>query len=191
MLEFYNGAKGCINIAFLRNREIYNNVECICQALIWTHDQVSQFLVVYCLLFSTKIRSFISVLCPKQLVITRRLWSAGWQQLEGQNVFAIQCCALHKFHMTEGQHMLDQITSGRMSKCVWLKCVLCIPYILSGSPNECCLHPHDECIITTWRLGWRAPLVARNYFAKFLSAFLLIWEIYNLSVTSVICSKWF
>ena len=34
MLEFYNGAKGCVNIAFLRNRGIQNNVYCICQASI-------------------------------------------------------------------------------------------------------------------------------------------------------------
>ena len=38
--------------------------------------------------------------------------------IEGQNAFAINRCALHKFHMTEGQHMRDQITSGRMSKCM-------------------------------------------------------------------------
>ena len=36
----------------------------------------------------------------------------------------------------------------------------CIPFILSGSPNKCWLH---TCIITTWRLGFQAPLVARNY----------------------------
>ena len=64
--------------------------------------------------------------------------------------------------------------------------------ILSGSPNECWLHTCSTYIITTWRLGLRAPLVARNnYFAKFLSAYFLIWEIYNPSLTSVICSKWF
>ena len=34
MLEFYNEAKGCINVALLRNREIQNNVYCICQASI-------------------------------------------------------------------------------------------------------------------------------------------------------------
>ena len=42
----------------------------------------------------------------------------------------------------------------------WSNCVPCIPYILSGSPNECWLHTCDGCVITTWRLGWRAPLVA-------------------------------
>ena len=27
---------------------------------------------------------------------------------------------------------------------------------------ECYLHTSDACVITTWRLGLRAPLVARN-----------------------------
>ena len=88
--------------------------------------------------------------------------------------------------------MLDHITSEtcRKSKCVWSKCVLCIPYILSGNPNECWLHTCtcDRFVITTWRLGLWAPLVTRNYFAKFLSTWFLIWEIYNLSLMSVIGS---
>ena len=47
-------------------------------------------------------------------------------------------------------------------------CVLCIPFILSGSPNHCLLHTCDACLITTWRLGLRAPLVARNKFVLFV-----------------------
>ena len=39
---------------------------------------------------------------------------------------------------------------------------MCIPFILSGIPNKCWLHTCDACIITTWRLGLRAPLVTRN-----------------------------
>ena len=35
---------------------------------------------------------------------------------------------------------------------------MCIPFILSGSPNKCC----DACVITTWRLGLLAPLVTHN-----------------------------
>ena len=35
-------------------------------------------------------------------------------------------------------------------------------FILSGSPNECCLHTCDACVITTWRLGLRATRGARN-----------------------------
>ena len=47
-------------------------------------------------------------------------------------------------------------------------CVLCIPFILSGSPNHCLLHTCDACLITSWRLGLRAPLVARNKFVLFV-----------------------
>ena len=32
----------------------------------------------------------------------------------------------------------------------------------SGSPNECWLHTCDACVLITWRLGLRAPLVAGN-----------------------------
>ena len=44
----------------------------------------------------------------------------------------------------------------------WSNCVLCIPFILSGSPNEFWLHTYDACTITTRRLGLQAPPVARN-----------------------------
>ena len=66
--------------------------------------------------------------------------------------------------MTDGQNTRDQITSDRRSKRAWSKCVLCFPYIRSGSPNLCWLHTCDACVITTWRLGLWAPPVARNYF---------------------------
>ena len=147
------------------------------------------FLLFYCLLFSTKIRIFISVLCPKQRVITKA-YGVQATTIEGQNAFAPVLCFMYtcKFHMTDGQNILNQITSGRRSKHAWSKCILCIPYIPSGSPNKCWLHTCDARVITTWRLRLRAPLVTRNYFAKFLSAYFLIWEIYNLSLTSVICS---
>ena len=45
-------------------------------------------------------------------------------------------CALRKFHVTDGQNTRDQITSDSRSKRAWSKCVLCIPFILGGSPNE-------------------------------------------------------
>ena len=45
----------------------------------------------------------------------------------------------------------------------WSNCVLCIPFILSGSPKECWLNTCDACVITTWRLGFWAPLVACKY----------------------------
>ena len=59
--------------------------------------------------------------------------------------------------------MRDQIMSDRRSKGVGLKSVPCIPFILSGSPNEYWLHTCDTSVITTWRLGLWAPLVAHNY----------------------------
>ena len=74
----------------------------------------------------------------------------------------LQLCALHKFYMTDGQNTRNQITSDGRSKCVWSNCILCIPFILSGSPNECWLHTCDACVIATWRLGLWAPLVACN-----------------------------
>ena len=85
----------------------------------------------------------------------------GWQQSKVK-MLLLQCCALCKFHATDSQNTRDQIASGRSSKCVWSNCVLCIPYILSGSPNKCGLHTCDGCVITTWRLGWRAPLVTHD-----------------------------
>ena len=39
---------------------------------------------------------------------------------------------------------------------------MCIPYILSGSPNQSWLHTCDACVITTWRLGLLAPLITHN-----------------------------
>ena len=78
-------------------------------------------------------------------------------------------CALRKFHVRDSQNTRDQIASDRRSKRAWSKCVLCIPFILNGSPNGCWLHKCDACVITTWRLGLRAPLVALNYIHKFQS----------------------
>ena len=62
-------------------------------------------------------------------------------------------CALRKFQVTDSQNTRDQITSDRGSKRAWSNCVLRIPFILSGSPNECWLHTCDVRVITTWRLG--------------------------------------
>ena len=68
--------------------------------------------------------------------------------IEGQNAF-LQRCALRTFFVTDGQNTRDQITSNRRSKCARSKCVLRIPYILSGIPKECWLHTCDACVITT------------------------------------------
>ena len=83
----------------------------------------------------------------------------GRQRLKVKTIL-LQCFALHKFQVTDGQNMRDQMTSDRWSKHVWSNCVLCIPFILSG--NECWLHTWDACAITTWRLGLRAPLATCN-----------------------------
>ena len=81
--------------------------------------------------------------------------------IEGQNAL-LHRCALRKVHVTDGQNTRDQITSDRRSKHAWSKCVLCIPFILSGGPKECWLHTCDACVIKTWRLGLRAPLAVCN-----------------------------
>ena len=78
----------------------------------------------------------------------------------------LQRCALIKFHVRGGQNTRDQITSDRRSKRAWSHCIMCIPFILSGSPNECCIHICDACVTTTWRLGLLATTGARNELRK-------------------------
>ena len=43
---------------------------------------------------------------------------------------------LCRFRATDSQNIRDQITTGRTSKHGWSHCLLCIPFILSGSPNK-------------------------------------------------------
>ena len=69
--------------------------------------------------------------------------------IEGQNAFALSLCSAY-------------VSCDSWSKHAWSDCVLCSPFILRGSPNECWLHTCHACAITTWRWGLRAPLVARN-----------------------------
>ena len=78
----------------------------------------------------------------------------------------LQRCALIKFHVRGGQNTRDQITSDRRSKRAWSHCIMCIPFILNGSPNECCIHICDACVTTTWRLGLLATTGARNELRK-------------------------
>ena len=90
----------------------------------------------------------------------QRLWSAGnnngkWKCF-GSN--AVLCAS----YMIDGPNTHDQMPSDRASTCAWSNCVTWIPLIPSGSPNECSLHTCDASIITTWRLGLRAALVALN-----------------------------
>ena len=72
-------------------------------------------------------------------------------------MLSLQHCALHKFHMTDGQSMPDQITRDRRSNCV-----LCIPFILSGGLNKSLLRTCGACVISIWRLGLQVLLVTRN-----------------------------
>ena len=70
--------------------------------------------------------------------------------------------------MMDGQNTRDQIMSGsdRRPKQEWSNYILCIPFILNGSPNECWLHVCDSCVIllnNAWRLGLWAPLVAHKH----------------------------
>ena len=43
--------------------------------------------------------------------------------------------ALSEFHVTDSQNTRDHITSDRRSKRAWSNCVLCIPFIVSRSPE--------------------------------------------------------
>ena len=78
----------------------------------------------------------------------------------------LQRWALIKFHVRGGQNTRDQITSDRRSKRAWSHCIMCIPFILSGSPNEYCIHICDACLTTTWRLGLLVTTGARNELRK-------------------------
>ena len=56
-------------------------------------------------------------------------------KIESQNAL-LHCYALPKFYVTDSQNTRDLITSDRRSKRAWSNCVLGIPFILSGSPND-------------------------------------------------------
>ena len=58
--------------------------------------------------------------------------------------------------MMKGHNAHDQIKSIR----AWSDCLLCILFILNAGYIHVCV------IVTSWRLGLPAPLVARNYFLK-------------------------
>ena len=64
-----------------------------------------------------------------------------------------KCCALRRFHMTDGQNACYQITNDRRSKCAWSNCVLHIPFILSGSPMYAGYIHATHAWLKTGRLG--------------------------------------
>ena len=92
----------------------------------------------------------------------QRLRSAGDNDQRSKRFCSIAVlCVSFMWH---GQNTRHQITRGRRAKRALSNCVVYIKFILSGSPNECWLYTCDACVITTWRLGLRPPLVARNNF---------------------------
>ena len=97
-------------------------------------------------------------------------------------------CALRKFHATHSQNTCDHAKSDSKSKRAWSNCVLCIPFILSGSPNECCLHTCDACVIKTWRLGLRATRGARN---KSIYSSTVVIPVMNKLMTCLLIHSWF
>ena len=48
----------------------------------------------------------------------------------------LQRCVLHKIHMVDGQNTHNQIYERKVQTCVRSDSILCIPFILSRSPNE-------------------------------------------------------
>ena len=57
-----------------------------------------------------------------------------------------QHCALHEFHMTNGQNTLDQITSDRRSKRGWSNCILYIDPIHFPSKSKRILATNMQCM---------------------------------------------
>ena len=104
-----------------------------------------------------------------RLLITHKWYTSNNQRLRsaGDNDWSKRFCSSVVLCMTITCQVVKTSVIrlrgvDRSSKHAWSACVLWIPFILSGSPNECWLHTCDACVITTWRLGLRAPLVARN-----------------------------
>ena len=67
--------------------------------------------------------------------------SATYRSKRSCCFYRLQRCALHTFHVTDSQNARDQITSdsfeGLNTAGVWSYFVLCIPFILSRSLDEC------------------------------------------------------
>ena len=62
---------------------------------------------------------------------SKRAWSnCEWKKVQTRVI---------KLRVKEGPNARDQIASERRSKRAWSNCVLCIPFILYGSPNKCWL----------------------------------------------------
>ena len=94
----------------------------------------------------------VSPLNSIKLVITK-VYGMRRQRSKVKRFCSNAVSALRRCLVTYGQNTRDQITMGRTAKRASPNCVLCIPFILSGSPNNCWLHTCDACVITTWRIG--------------------------------------
>ena len=66
----------------------------------------------------------------------QRLRSVGDNDLRSNAFAPSQWKALCRFLVTDGQNTCDHITRCRRSKPARSNCILCIPFILSGSPNK-------------------------------------------------------
>ena len=60
-------------------------------------------------------------------------------------------------------------------------------FLVEVQTNACNIRTCDACLITTWRLGLRTPLVARNYFiieSITVNSFQYgrLWDLYYVSV---------
>ena len=102
----------------------------------------------------------------QQLLWTKLAITKGLIQSVDDNDWRSKCfcssAVLCVSFMWQVKNANDQISSDRRSKRSLSNCILCLPYILSGGPNESWLHTSDTCTTTTWKWGLRAPFVTRN-----------------------------
>ena len=100
----------------------------------------------------------------------------------------LQPCALCRFHLTDGQNTRDKSTRGRRLIHTWSNCILCITFILSGSPNEYWLQTCDACTVRTWaglfKDGFRWPRVSAKVEFRYKSLKSLI------PFTSFLSTSW-
>ena len=76
-------------------------------------------------------------------------------------VFFLRFCSIAMLCVVKTRVMRLPVIEGPKARIEAFYSLNPLLFILSGSPNECWLHTCRACVITTWRLGLRAPLVAR------------------------------
>ena len=98
----------------------------------------------------------------------------GRQQSKVKHFCYIAVSALRRFLVTDGQNTHDQVTRGRRLKHAWSTSVLCIPFIFSGSRNECWSHSCNPCVINN--LGPVArSLVSANRWLRGIKMYRFPW----------------